>query len=100
MVANLGGVEKLELRYAMVHGLDQTMDIVYAFPSLRTLTLIPHFMGAHGRLKLQPTVTRFAQGPQFQLDILELSHDADDYIRWILARDPIPPIRDLRCSLH
>ena len=64
MVTNLGGVEKLELGYAMVHGLDQIMDIiVYAFPSLRTLTLIPHFMGAHGRLKLQPTVTRFAQGP-------------------------------------
>jgi hypothetical protein len=97
ILSELRGVEVLEMRGVYIRGVEHVMDIVYTFPSLKTLSLIGLVLVPK---PLQPSfplsAVTLGQGPLFQLDTLDLSNQANEFIIWLLARDPTPTIRILR----
>lgn len=91
MIANLSGVEELTLRSIQFERFEHVLDVAYAFPRLRWLSLESVYWALP---KSAETITRFKDGPPFRLRTLS-SILLDDFAEWMLSRNPVPTVQQL-----
>lgn len=91
-------VEKFILDRVLLRNLDHTLDIIYAFPSLRQISI--YLVNWLSPILNQLPLKRLQHGPQFVMDevflgLWNLKHVAE----WLLVREPVPTIHTLHVGL-
>lgn len=101
ILSNLSGVEELELSSLKVCGLQDAIDIICAFPLLRSLSLDAFGWDTRDQLlhlsnPSYSSTSRYQQRPPFTVNSIDLaSAPPREFIDWLL--NPVPSIRTVRC---
>lgn len=98
LITRLGSVEELELEKVHFESIDQLIDLAYASPKLKWLSL--GSLNAHGSMRL-PIATHLEEGPCFSLRCLKLRDKpeiSENVTKWIMSRNPVPPVLEIVCS--
>lgn len=99
MFANLESVEGIELDRVLMLDLDQTLDLVYLFPSLKRLSVAMVNWYERPPNYSLPPLERLQYGPKFDFGAVVLAHQSfGDIAEWMLARDPIPSVQSFRAN--
>jgi hypothetical protein len=93
-LANLGGIEVLELNAVNFRGLDEAVEILCAFPLLKSVSVVRFGWGIDG-LDYSPAIARHQQRPPLDVHVIDLdSIWSNELMEWLF--NPIPSIHTIR----
>ena len=94
-LSNLSGIEALELELVEVRGLDEAVELLCAFPLLKTLSL-ESFYWTNDTFDPQRSIARLRQRPPFVVHFIDLRHPPPTSLTdWLL--NPTQTIQTIRC---
>lgn len=102
LITRLGSVEELELEKVHFESIEQLIDLAYASPKLKWLSL--GSLNAHDSVRLPIAIDsakHLKGGPCFSLRCLKLRDKpeiSDKVTQWIMSRNPVPPVLEIVCS--
>jgi len=94
-LSNLGGVDALELDTVIVRGLAEAVEILCAFPLLKSISLDSLIWDRHDS-DHSPAIARHQQRPTFFINFIDLTSELDNgLMEWLF--NPTPTIHTIRC---
>lgn len=94
-LSNLGGVDALELDTVIVRGLAEAVEILCAFPLLKSISLDSLIWDRHDS-DHSPAIARHQQRPTFFINFIDLTSGLDNgLMEWLF--NPTPTIHTIRC---
>lgn len=93
-LSNLGNVEALELRFVAVYGIHEAVDVLCAFPLLKSISLL-NFSCINKLDTLSSAIAR--QRPSFVIEFISLHNmPPPKFMAWLLS--PTPIIHTIQCN--